>query len=395
MTLSALVVPLSGTALAAPGITLTPAVDYQIPGTCNKFTATVEDESGPAQNAIVAIDIKQTDGDELQDLVVSFCDPDGAGGAATDAGGSSDLDDNVTPDDGFVPVPVPLAGTENPGQANGTCTTNANGRCSFGVNSNEVGRMDVNVVTDNPADPTTPFFDQSVKRWTRNLPACSDGNDNDGDGKTDLNDPGCRGPGDDTEGAGRKVRSGPCKGFRVDSRTKRNGGGRVIVGSGSGDVLEGSGGPDIICGLDGKDTIAGKAGDDLVVGNGKDDTIDGGTGADSLRGDDGNDVFSGGGGKDKITGGSGSDSVDGNKKNDVIVGGRGNDTLRGNRGWDTIRGRKGSDILQGGTGNDTLRGGGGGDSLKGFSGRDDLNGGDGRDRCRGGGGRDSQRSCER
>ena len=175
-------------------------------------------------------------------------------------------------------------------------------------------------------------------------------------------------------GAG--VRSGPCSGYEEGSRTDRDGGGKVIVGT------------------EGDDTLAGTTGNDIICGRGGDDIIDGLGGRDEIVGNEGDDTITGGGGKDTIRGNADQDAIDGNEGNDVILGGSGNDSLRGNGGWDTLRGGRGPDTLQGGEGNDVLRGGPQDDTLKGFEGDDILNGDAGTDSCDGGTGRNTLRSCE-
>ncbi len=389
-----------GTALAdhsqVTGIRISPLKDFAKPGQCNKFTATVRGNDGTrGEGELVAIDIKQSDDGTVQDLVVGFCDPDGAG-AGTDAGLASDLDDNLFPDDGLLPAPMPVdQGTERPANADGTCTTGAEGTCIFGVTSNEVGRMTVNVTTEDPTNPTVPFLAQAIKRWVTDLPACSDGRDNDGDGKTDGNDPGCAGPGDDSETGGSVLRTGPCKGFNIDSRTRRAGGGRVVVGTKGSDVLNGTKGQDIICGLGGRDNIKAMGSGDIAVGNGGEDTINGGGGGDDLQGNGAKDTLAGNRGKDRIRGGKGADIGDGGNNNDLMTGAAGGDSLRGNKGLDTIRGQGGGDTLQGGKGRDTVLGGKKGDVLYGSAGRDLLDGQAGKDFCRGGPGRDRVKRCER
>ncbi len=191
------------------------------------------------------------------------------------------------------------------------------------------------------------------------VPECSDGVDNDGDGETDHpEDDGCSSPEDDDE---------------TDEDDPRV---CTIEGTNEGESIEGTDGDDIICGNGGDDIINGRGGNDIIFGDEGDDTIRGGPGDDTIDGGADNDTLRGGGGNDDVTGGAG---------NDAILGGSGADSLRGNRGSDTLRGGGGGDDLRGGRGNDTLRGG---------RGNDTLNGGSGTDSCRGGRGRDRQVNCE-
>ncbi|MGI8775363.1 MAG: thrombospondin type 3 repeat-containing protein [Actinomycetota bacterium] len=200
------------------------------------------------------------------------------------------------------------------------------------------------------------------------LPQCSDGLDNDGDGFIDMEDPNCTSPEDDDE-------SGFVpKACRVQPGQEPSG--RVIVGSENADVITGTDRDDLICSRGGDDIVDGLDGDDLIV-LGK-----------------GDDQGSGGGGKDQIQGGAGNDTINGGGHNDIITGGAGNDQIKGNKGIDTLRGGKGKDTLQGGSNDDVLRGGSGADTLRGWTGNDILNGDAGNDSCIGGAGRDQFRSCE-
>ena len=198
---------------------------------------------------------------------------------------------------------------------------------------------------------------------------CADGQDNDGDGATDTEDPDCESPEDDSESPqGNVVTSGPCEGFEEGSRQPQSGGGEIIVGTQGPDDLTGTNGDDLICGLGGRD---------------------------SLRGLDGDDRLYGGGGNDDIRGTAGNDSMFGGNGLDVMRGGSGNDLAKGQGLDDTIRGFTGRDRLIGGRANDTLRAGGGNDYLAGNAGDDILGGGTGRDTCRPGPGKDITSSCER
>ncbi len=201
--------------------------------------------------------------------------------------------------------------------------------------------------------------------WTAQ-PACSDGADNDGDGKIDHpDDAGCESPQDDDETDPERF----CPGYESDPRNQ-------IVGTEDGDVLTGTEGDDIICGLGGDDQIQGLGGSDVILGGGGADLVSGGEGADRIQGGGGADTLAGDGGRDVISGGGGNDRLSGGGGNDHVVGDGGNDRISGNGGDDVLAGGRGSDNLSGGKGDDR------------------LNGGPGRDRGRGGPGRDRIRNCE-
>ncbi len=290
--------------------------------------------------------------------------------------------------------------------------------------------------TPNQGDVAGVCQDTVVKNWVADggtqPTECSDGIDNDGDGRIDFpNDPGCTSSTDNSEGdfpeqrfgeeGGQVVTAGACAGFTTGSvQSNSTGTGLVIVGTNADDALQGSNGDDLICALGGDDAVVAAAGNDTVYG---------GDGEDAIAGAEGNDQLFGEGGKDEIDGAEGNDEIFGGLGPDILQGGDGDDVLRGQGGWDTLKGESGNDlligangrdILQGGAGNDvanggalddvlkgyigndTLRGGGGDDIIKGFKGRDRLfggggndfiHGGPGRDFCRGGRGTDIFRSC--
>jgi hypothetical protein len=152
MVLAALAVPLSGSASAqATGIDLQPDADTASTFSCNEFTATVP-EAGPSGGEVVSIQITQSDADAAADNIIGFCDPDGGGGPATDAGGGSDVDDDFG----------------DAALAFGTCTTGTDGpsSCSFGIFSIEPGTTTVLASVPNPAGPPgTVFQDTSIKTW--------------------------------------------------------------------------------------------------------------------------------------------------------------------------------------------------------------------------------------
>lgn len=179
-----------------------------------------------------------------------------------------------------------------------------------------------------------------------------------------------------TQTQGPVVESGPCEGHPQNSRTPRDGGGMVIVGTQGDDILEGTDEGDLICGLGGKDDIRGRSGHDELHGGRGADTIRGGSGQDFIKGNGGHDTLSGNKGHDVVKGNRGNDIIRAGRHNDVAAGGKGHDTLRAGRGHDKVRGNRGNDELHGGRGNDN------------------LNGGPGSDLCRGGRGADSFNNCE-
>lgn len=167
MVVGALLIPLSGSAMADPtGIILTPETDTAPVNACNEFTATVTQDDPTLAGEVVSITITQSDADTAQDNSIAFCDPDGVG-PATNAGGSRDLDDNPTFNDLMSAAPIPAAGIEFRAEATGACTTDATaGECSFGVTSNEAGSMTVVAsATDPTPAPGTTFSDTSTKTW--------------------------------------------------------------------------------------------------------------------------------------------------------------------------------------------------------------------------------------
>lgn len=141
---------------------------------------------------------------------------------------------------------------------------------------------------------TATITDDDVPPPPVDRPACSDGRDNDRDGKRDLNDPGCSSRQDDSE---RDPAPGPepvvC----------------TIKGTKGDDVLRGTPGRDVICGLGGNDAIYGLGGNDLLKGGAGNDVLLGGTGRDTLLGQEGNDALLGGPGRDRLIGGPGNDKV--------------------------------------------------------------------------------------
>jgi len=163
------------------------------------------------------------------------------------------------------------------------------------------------------ADGGDPIFDSNVFLQRESLIStptqCSDGQDNDSDGKTDFgtgpnNDPGCSSAEDDDETDPPPPPARHC-------------------------TINGTRGNDIIRGTPGRDVICAGAGNDIVDGRGGNDVILGGSGNDILRGEDGNDRIEGGSGNDILKGGSGNDILKGGSGRDTLVGGSGNDILKG------------------------------------------------------------------
>ena len=148
------------------------------------------------------------------------------------------------------------------------------------------------------------------------LAQCSDGLDNDDDGRTDHpDDPGCGAPSSDSEGnIACHCAPRSCK-------------------------------PD-------DNTLVGTAGDDVIVGTGRADCISGGSGDDVVRGKGGRDVVLGSFGSDQVFGGGGADDLRGNPGDDEVWGGAGDDLLNGRGGHDVLSGGRGSDRALGGPGRD-------------------------------------------
>ncbi len=199
------------------------------------------------------------------------------------------------------------------GQTN--VTTNAGGTTTFSFTTSTPvagGRVITATATNITTDDTSEFS-RAVEVEDDTTPPpppsqCSDGLDNDSDGKTDFGgangDPGCESPDDDSESPDPPVSPPGC-------------------------------------------TIVGTPGDDTLVGTPRNDTICGLGGADKIRADSGNDTIKGGEGDDTMKGGSGTDT---------LQGGPGSDNLRGEAGSDALGARDGV------RGNDTANGGPGSDS---------------------------------
>ena len=144
--------------------------------------------------------------------------------------------------------------------------------------------------------------------------ACDDGRDNDGDGRTDLRDPGCENSRDDSE---RDPRPNP----EPDN-------GCTVTGNNRDNVLRGTDKRDVICARGGEDTIQGRGGNDLILGGNGNDTIQGNKGDDTVKGQDGDDTIQGNDGRDKLYGGGGEDTIQGGNGKDVVRGGTGRDATQ-------------------------------------------------------------------
>jgi len=180
------------------------------------------------------------------------------------------------------------------------------------------------------------------------------------------------------------ITSGPCAGLNYGQTAPLAGGGKRFAGTPDDDNRTGTPFRDVFCGFAGVDRFDAGGGDDLAVGGSGNDTLLGRKGNDRLQGSDGNDNLQGAEGGDKIFSGKG---------NDKTSGGFGNDKVYGEAGIDLVQGFAGDDTLGGGDGADKIKGGSGRDNLAGGSGPDALNGGRGNDRCNGGPGADTLTSC--
>ncbi|QIN83175.1 hypothetical protein GBA63_11375 [Rubrobacter tropicus] len=143
---------------------------------------------------------------------------------------------------------------------------------------------------------------------------CSDGIDNDGDGKIDFgtgpsNDPGCQSATDNDE---------------ADAPTPKC----TINGTAANNTINGTSRNDVICGFGGDDTLKGLGGNDTLLGHGGNDTLQGGSGNDTNRGSIGADTVAGGAGADRLFGDEDNDKL--NSKDTVS----GNDEVNGGTGTD-------------------------------------------------------------
>ena len=200
MVLFALVVPLVGSAIAnhtsADPTRVDAGLDDSAPAnTCNAFTVAAfgsPNAQARGENETIDITATQSDGDTNADLQIEFCDPDGAGpgsnlgapsgqvdpvgGGQTPNGGAPgrDCDDDANFSvEGTPNAACPAAqgpGTqEQPASIHEECTTDANGQCTFGIMSDEPGRMDVVVFYDADGSDTPTGLeprDDMIKTWT-------------------------------------------------------------------------------------------------------------------------------------------------------------------------------------------------------------------------------------
>ncbi len=154
-------------------------------------------------------------------------------------------------------------------------------------------------------------------------PACNDGRDNDGDGRKDLNDPGCSSSQDDSE-RGEPNPTPDC----------------TIRGTDDDDTLRGTEGRDVICVRGGDDTVKALGGNDIVLGGFGNDSINGGDGGDELRGGRGQEAMFGGAGPDNLYGSVGKDFLnarDGVQSNDFVNGGDDRDDCSADPGDRKVR----------------------------------------------------------
>lgn len=232
-------------------------------------------------------------------------------------------------------------------------------------------------------------------------PQCSDGIDNDSDGKTDHPaDPGCDSPTDNSENSDLPppppepvppglAPLGPAGSPPGQPVFECNGLRATHVGGSGPDTIVGTPGRDVIVAGAGKDSVIGGRGNDVICGGSGKDRLSGGSGHDRVFGESGKDRLTGGSGRDRLAGGSGKDRVFGGSGSDRLLGESGADYLIGNAGNDSLGGDQGADTLGGGPGNDRLSGDAGKDRLFGDAGKDLLFRGTGTDLLRGGPGKDS------
>ena len=242
--------------------------------------------------------------------------------------------------------------------------------CSDGEDNDGDGKI------DHPEDPGCASPDDADETDPPPPPKqCADGQDNDGDGKADHpDDQGCSSAEDDSEAP-----DAPQCSDRLDNHSdgKRN----FPADPGCASADDRSESPDppppprpqcTIRGTSGNDIIRGTSGDDVICAGAGNDIVHGLGGNDIIIGGDGNDVLRGGGGNDRLSGGDGNDDLRGEGGHDRLAGGDGNDVLRGESGNDRLSGGEGNDVLGGGDGDDRLLGGPGRDTLRGQGGRDFL-----------------------
>lgn len=226
------------------------------------------------------------------------------------------------------------------GQTNVTTNTGGNVAFEFVTNAPVSGGEVVTATATNTTLRDTSEFSEAVAVDDDTPPPppppqCSDGVDNDGDGKIDFpDDPGCESPDDDSESPDPPPPPPPPPP------------GCTIAGTPGDDIIFGTSGDDTICGLGGNDRIHGGAGNDTIKGGPGNDVIYGNSGSDTLYGGPGNDTIHGGSGNDDLVGGGG---------DDTLVGGPGADDMFGQAGKDRINAKdgRGGDVLSGGPQRDT------------------------------------------
>ena len=140
---------------AITSLTLTSGSSTAPISICNEFVVTVSAHvSGnpvSAEGETIDIRARQSDGDDVTDLQIAFCDPGTAGSTALQ--GQTDCDDDPAM---FIPNGGPCGnvdpGTEDAAQIDGECKTvevNATtAECRFGIISNEGGTMAVLAYVD-------------------------------------------------------------------------------------------------------------------------------------------------------------------------------------------------------------------------------------------------------
>jgi RTX calcium-binding nonapeptide repeat (4 copies) len=230
-----------------PRILLEPAEEAAEPGTCMRFTALVQEQSGqpiPDQN----VDIHLTGPDD--DAV--FCDPadsDVNARRAPDQGGHTGGTGDHSSHQSDLAADTKHTETE----------TNTSGRVIFGILSQTTGDSALDVwvdVNDNDEKEGNEPADTAVAHWETGT-----------------------------------------------------GGGCTISGTTGKDTLNGTDGDDVICGGKGDDRIRGGGGNDLIKGQRGDDILKGQEGDDELRGGRGKDSLDGGPGTDTCKGGGGKDTA--------------------------------------------------------------------------------------
>ena len=161
---------------------------------------------------------------------------------------------------------------------------------------------------------------------------CTNGQDDDGDGLVDGDDPNCVTLPSYKESCGLTING------KSETGT---GASETITGTARGDELRGGGGNDRIDGLEDPDCLFGNADKDVINGGAGGDVIRAGNGRDSVKGDDGDDDIRLQDGRDKAKGGEGDDRIkaQGQRRNeggvDKVNCGSGEDTAIVDR-WDKV-----------------------------------------------------------